>query len=59
MPIQTFLAGVGLYFTTPLGCALFPQKTAIEVQKLEESARREVEMNGKDSLKVVFYNKGL
>uniref|UniRef100_A0A8R1DNS2 Sidoreflexin n=2 Tax=Caenorhabditis japonica TaxID=281687 RepID=A0A8R1DNS2_CAEJA len=58
MPIQTFLAGIGLYFTTPLGCALFPQKSAIEVSNLEKSTQNEILIH-ENPPKVVFYNKGL
>uniref|UniRef100_A0A8R1DMM9 ANF_receptor domain-containing protein n=1 Tax=Caenorhabditis japonica TaxID=281687 RepID=A0A8R1DMM9_CAEJA len=31
-PIQTMFAGMALLFTTPMCCALFPQKTAIEIK---------------------------
>ncbi|CAO4363907.1 unnamed protein product [Caenorhabditis nigoni] len=41
-PIQTMLAGMALFFTTPMCCALFPQKTAIEVTKLEPASQNEI-----------------
>ncbi|EFO98817.1 CRE-SFXN-1.2 protein [Caenorhabditis remanei] len=41
-PIQTMLAGMALFFTTPMCCALFPQKTAVEVTKLEASVQKEI-----------------
>ncbi|UMM15867.1 hypothetical protein L5515_013117 [Caenorhabditis briggsae] len=41
-PIQTMLAGMALFFTTPMCCALFPQKTAVEVTKLEPASQNEI-----------------
>lgn len=58
MPIQTFLAGIGLYFMTPLGCALFPQRSAIHVRKLEVDVQNQI-LERKDSPRIVYYNKGL
>ncbi|CAI2355303.1 unnamed protein product [Caenorhabditis sp. 36 PRJEB53466] len=55
MPIQTALAGIGLALTTPLGCALFPQRSAIEVSKLEASVQTAIA----GAPKVLYYNKGL
>jgi len=53
-PIQVGLVGILLTFSTPLCCAIFEQKAAINTNKLEEEIKKV--HNVPD---VLYYNKGL
>ncbi|KAI1285939.1 Sideroflexin-3 [Halotydeus destructor] len=55
-PLQTLVAGVFLIFTTPLCCALFPQKSSVELATLEPELQ---EIAAKKGIKMGYYNKGL
>ncbi|XP_015722558.1 sideroflexin-3 isoform X1 [Coturnix japonica] len=57
-PLQVGLVGLCLVFATPLCCALFPQKSSMQVSRLEPSVQaqiREVD----PQLQTVYFNKGL
>ncbi|CAD6196936.1 unnamed protein product [Caenorhabditis auriculariae] len=58
LPLQTFLCGIGLAFTTPLCCAFFEQKCPVLVSQLEKSSREAVQKLPNPPT-VVWYNKGL
>ncbi|XP_065176588.1 sideroflexin-1-like [Sycon ciliatum] len=60
-PIQILYVGFCLTFTTPLCCAIFPQRSSVRLEQITgdvDAYRRGLElgMNGKDKL---FFNKGL
>ena len=57
-PATVLLTGFCLTFSTPLCCALFPQKAAIEFKDLDEDLKPTVAANfpGKNTF---YYNKGL
>jgi len=57
-PVQVFLVGFCLLFTTPLCCALFPQQSSINVSKLEDTAQQQVKKFDA-TIDCVYYNKGL
>jgi hypothetical protein len=57
-PIQTLLCGFFLFFSTPIGCALYPQRSQINVSKLEPKVRAEIEKQPNAPM-IVYYNKGL
>lgn len=53
LPLQTALCGGLLVFATPMCCAIFPQKSSIEMEDLEE------EIQGEDKKSICYFNKGL
>ncbi|XP_069913470.1 sideroflexin-3 isoform X4 [Oryctolagus cuniculus] len=57
-PLQVGLVGFCLVFATPLCCALFPQRSSIQVSRLEPELRAQIHEQ-KPSIEVVYYNKGL
>ncbi|KAH7724904.1 Sideroflexin 1 [Aphelenchoides avenae] len=57
-PLQTMYAGFMLTFATPIGCALFPQKSDCKVEKLEKPLADKIS-SMPNAPKTVYYNKGL
>ncbi|XP_076778596.1 sideroflexin-3 isoform X2 [Arvicanthis niloticus] len=57
-PLQVGLVGFCLVFATPLCCALFPQRSSIQVNRLEPELRAQIQAQN-PSIDVVYYNKGL
>ncbi|EDV92625.1 sideroflexin-1-3 [Drosophila grimshawi] len=57
-PIQTLFCGLILLFATPLGCAFFSQRAAVQVDSLETEVRESIKKKQPD-LETVWYNKGL
>ncbi|ESN95174.1 hypothetical protein HELRODRAFT_157714 [Helobdella robusta] len=53
-PIQI---GLCLVFATPMFCALFPQKSSISVDKVEDEIRER--LRGREGVKYLYFNKGL
>ncbi|KAG2919391.1 hypothetical protein PC115_g10149 [Phytophthora cactorum] len=55
------LTGVCLSFSTPLCCALFPQRSSMAVSALEPELQETIRQRTfkKDPVTHVFYNKGL
>lgn len=58
-PIQIALCGVFLTFTTPMCCALFPQKSSLPVAKLDTKLREKLLHDGMKETDRVYFNKGL
>uniref|UniRef100_A0A287D8X6 Sideroflexin-3 n=1 Tax=Ictidomys tridecemlineatus TaxID=43179 RepID=A0A287D8X6_ICTTR len=57
-PLQVGLVGFCLIFATPLCCALFPQRSSIQVNRLEPELRAQIQEQNPGT-EVVYYNKGL
>ncbi|XP_043068104.1 sideroflexin-1-3-like [Drosophila bipectinata] len=57
-PLQVLIIGSILIFSTPAGCALFPQRFGIPVDSLEPEVRDSIKKQRPD-LPTVWYNKGL
>ncbi|XP_065182113.1 sideroflexin-2-like [Sycon ciliatum] len=59
-PIQTLLVGMSLCVMVPFGCSLFPQKSTMDVKKLEPRLQKSIAARPDgSSIRRVFYNKGL
>jgi tricarboxylate carrier len=59
MGIQLLILGGCLIFATPMCCAIFPQKKAIQVGELEPEVRDKLFKDGYNLTDNVYYNKGL
>lgn len=57
--LQLILIGTCLVFATPMCCALFPQKSSINVGKLEPEIKDKLIKDGFKETDKVYYNKGL
>lgn len=57
-PVTVLLSGICLTFSTPLCCALFPQKAAIELNDLEPALKERVKLQFPNHTRF-YYNKGL
>ncbi|KRX41580.1 Sideroflexin-1 [Trichinella murrelli] len=57
-PIQIVSVGCILLFATPLCCALYPQKSSLNIKQLEPELRERIAKD-KDDAKRVYFNKGL
>ncbi|ESO97003.1 hypothetical protein LOTGIDRAFT_159748 [Lottia gigantea] len=57
-PVQVGIIGIFLVFATPLCCALFPQKSSIATNKLEEDLQKKIKSSPNPPERV-FFNKGL
>ncbi|KAL3112175.1 hypothetical protein niasHT_012144 [Heterodera trifolii] len=61
--VQTALCGFLLSFTTPLGCALFPQFSPVKMAQLEPELQEQIRQNfvakNVPVPELVYYNKGL
>jgi len=57
-PLQLILCGFFLTFATPMCCALFPQKSPIQVSKLEKPLQEKAQQIDPPP-EVAYYNKGL
>uniref|UniRef100_A0A8C7XWY8 Sideroflexin 2 n=1 Tax=Oryzias sinensis TaxID=183150 RepID=A0A8C7XWY8_9TELE len=58
-PIQVMMVGVFLVFMVPAACSLFPQRCSMAVSKLEPELRDSIISQYGDSIKQVYFNKGL
>ncbi len=58
LPTTILITGFALCFSTPMCCALFPQKAAIKVENLEPELQEKVKKIA-PHVKELYYNKGL
>jgi hypothetical protein len=57
--LQLILIGTCLVFATPMCCAIFPQKSSIQISKLETDVKEKLLRDGYKENDFVCYNKGL
>lgn len=56
---QLVLVGLCLVIATPLCCAIFPQRSSTQVNKLEPELKQKLLKDGFSESDLVYYNKGL
>lgn len=56
---QTLACGATFVLMVPIGCALFPQKASMAIEKLEPSLRDEIRTKYGEAVQKVYFNKGL
>lgn len=56
---QLLLVGICLVFATPLCCAIFPQRSSVKVEKLENNIKEKLLKDGLKEHDLLYYNKGL
>ena len=57
-PTTVLITGICLTFATPLGCAIFPQTSTIDIKDLEPELQTSLRSKFPDVTKY-YYNKGL
>jgi hypothetical protein len=57
--MQLLLIGSCLVFATPMCCAIFPQKSSIQIASLESDVKARLLKDGYSEQDYVYYNKGL
>eukprot|EP00800_Vazella_pourtalesii_P010788 TRINITY_DN26287_c0_g1_i1.p1 TRINITY_DN26287_c0_g1~~TRINITY_DN26287_c0_g1_i1.p1 ORF type:complete len:128 (+),score=15.04 TRINITY_DN26287_c0_g1_i1:2-385(+) len=57
-PVQIILTGLLLTLATPMCCALFPQRSSMDISKLEPEAREQI-LRRHPLTTRVYFNKGL
>ncbi|XP_023676227.1 sideroflexin-2 [Paramormyrops kingsleyae] len=58
-PLQVMMVGVFLVFMVPAACSLFPQRCSMAVSKLEPELRDSIVSQYGDSIRYIYFNKGL
>ncbi|KAM6956673.1 sideroflexin-2-like [Aplochiton taeniatus] len=58
-PLQVMMVGAFLIFMVPAACSLFPQTCTMAVSKLEPELRDSIVSKYGDSMRYVYFNKGL
>lgn len=56
---QSLLIGFCLFLSTPLCCAIYPQKNQIQIKNLDHEAKVKLTRNGYQINDFVYFNKGL
>lgn len=57
--LQLLFIGTCLVFATPSCCAIFPQKSSVKINNLEDDVKNKLIKDGFNPNDYVYYNKGL